>query len=41
MLVDDATTLRAAGETGDAVDKLSNLQTKVDELASAGRISER
>jgi hypothetical protein len=27
------------GKTGDAVVKLTNLQTKVDDLAAAGRIS--
>ena len=38
-LVDDATTLVNVGKTADAIVKLTNLQTKVDELAAAGRIS--
>ena len=38
-LVDDATTLVNVGKTADAIVKLTNLQTKVDELATAGRIS--
>ena len=38
-LVDDATALVAVGKTADAVVKLANLQTKVDDLAAAGRIS--
>lgn len=38
-LVDDATSLADTGKTGDAIVKLTNLQSKVDELASAQRIS--
>ena len=38
-LVEDATTLVTVGKTADAIVKLTNLQTKVDELAAAGRIS--
>jgi hypothetical protein len=38
-LVDDATALVAAGKTTDAVVKLENLQTKVDQLAAGERIS--
>ena len=38
-LVEDATALVDAGKPADAVVKLTNLQTKVDELAAAGRIS--
>jgi hypothetical protein len=38
-LVEDATALVDVGKTGDAVVKLTNLQTKVDDLAAAGRIS--
>lgn len=38
-LVEDATALVEAGKTPDAVVKLTNLQTKVDQLAAAGRIS--
>lgn len=38
-LVEDATTLVTVGKTADAIVKLTNLQTKVDDLAAAGRIS--
>ena len=38
-LAEDATDLVEAGKTADAVVKLTNLQTKVDDLAAAGRIS--
>jgi hypothetical protein len=38
-LVEDAMALVDAGKPADAVVKLTNLQTKVDELAAAGRIS--
>ena len=38
-LVGDVTALLASGKVADALVKLENLQTKVDELAAAGRIS--
>lgn len=38
-LVGDATALLESGKVTDALVKLANLQTKVDELAAAGRIS--
>ena len=38
-IVDDATALADAGKTADAIVKLENLQTKVDQLAAAERIS--
>ena len=38
-LVEDTTALAEAGKTTDAVVKLANLQTKVDQLADAERIS--
>ena len=38
-LVEDATALVTVGKTADAIVKLTNLQTKVDDLAAAGRIS--
>ena len=38
-MVEDATALVEAGKAPDAVVKLTNLQTKVDQLAAAGRIS--
>ena len=38
-LVGDVTALLASGKVADALVKLENLRTKVDELAAAGRIS--
>ena len=38
-LVEDATTLAHAGKTDDAGVKLTNLQTKVDDLATTARIT--
>lgn len=38
-LVEDAGVLAEVGKTTDAAVKLTNLQTKVDDLESAGRIS--
>ena len=38
-LVADATALLDTGKTADALAKLTNLQTKVDDLAAANRIS--
>ena len=38
-IVQDATALVDAGKPADAVVKLTNLQTKVDELNAAGRIA--
>ena len=38
-LVEDATALVTVGKSADAIVKLTNLQTKVDDLAAAGRIS--
>ena len=38
-LVEDFAALAGAGRTSDAVVKLANLQTKVDQLAAAERIS--
>lgn len=38
-LVEDATALVTVGKSANAIVKLTNLQTKVDDLAAAGRIS--
>ena len=38
-LVEDTSALAEAGKTSDAIVKLTNLQTKVDDLASAERIT--
>jgi hypothetical protein len=38
-LADDAAALVTVGKTADALAKLANLQTKVDQLAAAERIS--
>jgi len=38
-LVGDAHALASIGKTGDAITKLRNVQVKVDQLQSAGRIA--